>query len=197
MNQVIQAFKNLSLIVDGSAANSVEVMAKLIKVKLNLGCQRPLKMVVSAEETSNMTELKQKIASMFGVVLIDLSNLIASHLKNKTLNGQTIAQAKVANTQIPESIIADIIHDRIEKIDCRLNGFLLDVGSYGLGCLKGAAEQNMTFNMLIDFSKAPNRMITEEFKKELKLDKCLQLKPEDSAEDCSHKVFFEVSHFYD
>lgn len=195
--QVIQAFKNLSLIVDGSAANSVEIMAKLIKIKLNLGCQKPLRMVVSAEPSHGLTEFKQKMCAMFGIVLIDLPNLIVSHLKNKTLSGQIIAQAKAANEQIPESTITDIIHDRIEKIDCRLNGFLLDVGSYGLSCLKNAAEQNMTFNVLIDFSNAPNRTLSEEFKSRLKIDKCLQFKPEETADDCSHKVFFEVSHFYD
>ena len=134
---------------------------------------------------------------MFGVIIIDLDSLLLSHISNKTLSGKIIVEAQLSGMPVPESVLLDVIQDRIEKVDSRINGFVLDLGSYDLLLLTRSSPKELTFHMFLQITDEESRVAQEELKKNLRFDKVFQFSLSESSEDCLHKVFFEISHFYD
>lgn len=197
IEQVISTFKNLALVVDGSADKTVEVLAKLIKIKLNNGCHKPLKLLMHSSPETDLTEIKQKLKMMFGVVVVDLEDLILSHIERKTSSGKIIVEATTREHNIPESILLDIIHERIEKVDCRINGFVLDMGKEGLKPLEYAADRKWCFHLFVGMGKQIPEKEMEYLKDKLKVQKGFNFQLDEKPEDCVHKLFFEISHFYD
>ena len=134
---------------------------------------------------------------IFGVVSIDLNKLIFSHINDKTLKGQVIVEAKAANLDIPKETIVDIILERIEKIDCRVNGFVLDLNNFDIGVLDHCDNKNLSFHMFLNLKNERNTDKIESLKKKIKFEKIFDFEIDENAEDCVHKVYYEISHFYD
>lgn len=197
VTQVIESFKNLSIIVDGSAGNPVEKLAKLIKIKLNNGCKKPLKILFNSANSSNAIQMKQKLVMIFGIVSIDLHKLVFSHISNKTPKGQMIVEAKTSNMDIPKEVLVDIILERIEKIDCRVNGFVLDLNDYDFGVLDQCSDKNLSFHLLLNLKNERKVDKIDSLKKQIKFEKVFEFEADECAEDFAHKIYFEVSHFYD
>lgn len=195
ISQVISSFKNLALMVDCSEDSRVENLARLIKIKLNKGLQKPLKILINNPTNRDMIEFKQKLVMMFGIVVVNLENLLTANVNNKTVSGKEIVDALNKNLSIPENVILDVIEERIEKVDCRINGFAIDMGVHNPMIL--ASGREMSFNIVLTVNESGNEMENERIKTKIKSERFLEFKMSETPEDCLHKVFFEISHYYD
>ena len=187
----------MALVVDGSSPNVIELMAKLIKIKLNNGCRKPLRILINSRENANVSALKQKMIMMFGVIGIDMDNLVMSHINGKTIKGLAIVEVKSLNLPIPDNLLMDIIQERIEKVDCRINGFVLDMKNYDIGILEKSGETPMSFHLCLNLDGGRNPQKTEELKRTMRFEKSFDFAGSDSPDDSLHKVFYEISHFYE
>ena len=195
--QVISSFKDLSLVVDASSGHTVEILARLIKIRLNKGSQKPLRMLLHSPSNPTLPEFKERLRTMFGVIIIDLDSLLLAHINNKTLSGKLIVEAKSSGMPVPESVLIDIIQERIEKVDCRINGFVLDLCSFDLMLLARSAQKELSFHMFLEIADEASKEVREELKRNLRFDKVFEFTLSETPEECLHRIFFDISHFYD
>ena len=173
-------------------------MAKIIKVRLNRGNQRPLKIIMRGKKSPASIEFRDRLAVNFGLQVIDLDNLLAAQIRNKTYFGNIIIELAQANRTIPTSLLIDVILERLERTDCQIGGFVLDISDSSFELLEKLDNMQILFHMAIVVDGATseetladdalNRLV---FRKEFRVDTGRNLN------DTINNIFFEITHFYD
>jgi hypothetical protein len=199
VTQAKQAFKNLSLEIDATVDNKIDVLAKMIKIKLNNGSQRPLKILLTGKKSTNSIEFRDKMAGTFGLNVIDIDSLLLTHIKNKTYFGNLIVEYKQNDKELPSNLLIDIIMERVEKVDCQIKGFVLDICDRKIQLAKHFDPMQLFFHLAI-VADSPNGIEDAMDLKEqmnLKFQKSIAIETQRNINDHINRVFFEITHFYD
>ncbi len=197
MSQAKAAFKGLALEIDASVDNKIDVLAKMIKIKLNNGCQRPLKILMTGRKSQAEVDFRDSLASTFGLNVIDLENLMMTHVKNKTYFGNLIVELKQSSSEIPSNILVDIIMDRVEKVDCQVKGFLLDICDRKIQLARSIESMQLYFHLAVKVDETPSDEEDIGSAITLKYEKVISVDTGRSFGDYINKIFFEITHFYD
>ena len=199
INQTKQAFKSLALEIDATFDNKIDILAKMIKIKLNNGSQRPLKILLTGKKSPSSIEFRDRLSSTFGLNVIDIDNLLLAHVSNKTYFGNLIVQLKQTDQEIPTNLLVDIILERVEKVDCQVKGFILDMCDRKLQLAKNFEPMQLFFHMaiVIDTPTAQEDAWDLNNQMDLKFQKSFALDTQRSINDHINRIFFEITHFYD
>lgn len=199
IKQAKQAFKNLALEIDATVENKIDVLAKMIKIKLNNGSQRPLKILMTGKKSQSSIEFRDRLASTFGLNVIDIDNLLLAHVQNKTYFGNLIVQLKQTDQEIPSNLLVDIIMERVEKVDCQIKGFILDICDRKIQLTKSFEPMQLFFHLaiVVDSPTAQDDALQLKEQMNLKFQKSFALDTQRNVSDHINRIFFEITHFYD
>ena len=82
------------------------------------------------------TTQAQYLADCFGLVLIDVQAILKQQIQTSPENGRIIQNAWDNGEEVPDSIINPLIEKRIQKSDCRVNGWVLEGFCYSKSQIK-------------------------------------------------------------
>jgi adenylate kinase len=84
------------------------------------------KVMISGAPASGKGTQCERIVAEFNLVHISTGDLLRDHVKRGTELGRTAKQYMDSGKLVPDSIIIDIVQDRLSQTDCRNLGWLLD-----------------------------------------------------------------------
>ena len=105
----------------------IEQVEKIFMVKGRGAVPRkPPKVCVVGPPLSGKTTLSQNLALKYGLTLIDAKQVIVeASLQNNEI-GKTISAFLKTGQNIPDKVLIELMRDRFDSIDCKMNGWVLD-----------------------------------------------------------------------
>ena len=102
-------------------------MASLIKFKIKpLSPKRSARILIVGRSGSGRTSVMKRLCEKLGFIAVSTSELLVDQVRNKTELGQKMYQDIAANTLISDEIVFGIIRARLNRIDCKSHGFVLE-----------------------------------------------------------------------
>jgi len=125
----------------------VNDIARIIKLKgKSNASRRPPRVLIVGAPGSGKSTLGELIASKFNLVYVSTANLLNSQIACKTEIGNTVAELMREGELITDNVIVDLIKERLNQQDCRVNGWVLE------GFPKTESQMNMLKTMKIPVS---------------------------------------------
>lgn len=149
-----------------------------------------------------MVAFRDQLASVLGLVLIDVESLLVMCMENRSYIGLQIAELKLQGQQVPSSLISDAIKERLERIDCKVNGCVVDMKDLPLDPITDSNFSEPFFHIGVTFNKGATDSTEGELDSRfnpipLIFQKIVNLKESESTDNCVVTVFHEISHFYE
>lgn len=102
-------------------------MASLIKFKIKpLSPKRSARILIVGRSGSGRTSVMKRLCEKLGFIAVSTSELLVDQVRNKTELGQLIYPHLRANTLISDEIVYGIIRSRLNRVDCKAHGFVLE-----------------------------------------------------------------------
>ena len=195
--QTKNSFKDLALEIDYSDLNKMELLAKMINIKLNNGCQYPLKILINGKKSEKSLEFRQKLSTNFGLKIIDIDSLLASHLKSNSEIGKRIVNIVENEKQLGNDFLLEIVLERILKVDCRINGFILDVSDKKLNFDKFYENPLTKFQITLFLDDRESFNLCQTPQNNLILNKNFLVDTKEDLENQISRIFFDITHYYE
>ncbi len=118
---VKEIYKGIISCVDGNQKQDIvlQEIARTLKLKVVNTPKRAPKIILFGVPGSGKTTQAERISKKFNVIHIQVSSLLKSNVKDYwkiTKEGEPI----------PDKVVLDVVRDRIEMTDAKINGFVLD-----------------------------------------------------------------------
>lgn len=88
--------------------------------------RKPLKILVIGGPLSGKTTQAEMISKKYGLTLIVMKEIIDKAISNKTEVGNTLSYYINNSQTIPDKLIIELLRDRLDSTDCKVNGWILD-----------------------------------------------------------------------
>ena len=123
-------FKNFLFTIDASYQNKLAIeqnLIRMIKLKFsNKSPRKPPQIIVLGPPGSGRSTQASLLAQQFGLVKISVFDLLKNQKKVCPELGKDIQKYIDAGVLVPDSIINNIVEERLNKSDCRVNGWVLE-----------------------------------------------------------------------
>jgi hypothetical protein len=106
----------------------VEEVVKILKLKDTNAPRRPQRIILMGSPGSKKEQYAQRIAEKYKLIYVQVSQLVKEIMRRNGDNDYAIQlKSYVANDRsIPDELVIHLVNERIDKPDCRLNGWILD-----------------------------------------------------------------------
>ena len=96
-----------------------------LRLKSN-ALRRPPRVLLMGAPGSGKTTLGNIIAKKFGLIYVDALNLLNGEIANKTDIGKAAEELLRESEMIPDDMMLKLVESRLNKTDCRVNGWILE-----------------------------------------------------------------------
>ena len=145
MKELKQSYRNNLIEIDGSKESLVEDVASVIHYKIHpLSPKRSSRILIVGRSGSGRTTIMNRLCEKLGFIPLSTSELLVDQVRNKTEVGQKIFQDISAHRLISDEIVTGILKGRVNKIDCKTHGYVLE------GFPKTEAQISLMHQMKLD-----------------------------------------------
>lgn len=88
--------------------------------------RRPPKVILLGPPGSGRSSQAQNLAVRYGLTLVSTSQLLRDQINRKSEIGKNIAAIMSTGDMIPDFIITELVRNRLQETDCKMNGWVLD-----------------------------------------------------------------------
>jgi len=88
--------------------------------------RRPPKVILIGPPGSGRSSQAQNLAKRYGLTLVSTSQLLRDQINRKSEIGKNIAAIMSTGDMIPDFIITELVRNRLQETDCKMNGWILD-----------------------------------------------------------------------
>lgn len=119
-------YKNNLIQVNGESQSILNELAALIRFKIKSTSARTNKMLLFGPPGSGRSTIINEIHRKLGLVPISISKLLMEQVERKTQVGREVADSLKSGELVSDEIVFGLLKSRLEKADCRLNGYVLE-----------------------------------------------------------------------
>lgn len=110
---------------DPSIVSELVYKAFLMKGRATVS-RKPPKVLVIGGPLSGKSTQTRKVAEKYGLTLVCVTEVIEQAALENTDIGKIVSEYVKASQKIPDKIIIELMRERLEKTDCKMNGWVLD-----------------------------------------------------------------------
>ncbi|CAG9320457.1 unnamed protein product [Blepharisma stoltei] len=88
--------------------------------------RRPPKVILLGPPGSGRSSQAQNLAVRYGLSLVSTSQLLRDQINRKSEIGKNIAAIMSTGDMVPDFIITELVRNRLQETDCKMNGWVLD-----------------------------------------------------------------------
>ena len=88
--------------------------------------RKPPRILIIGGPLSGKSTQTQKVAEKYGLTLVKVKDVIDQAIAENSDIGRIVASYVNTKQVIPDKILIELMRERLEKIDCKLNGWVLD-----------------------------------------------------------------------
>ena len=136
-----EACKGQVIEMDGNRPESVilEEIVRILKLTRSKGPRRPPRVLLLGPPGCGKTEHAKKLAAKYKVQYVKVSEMVKDHIRNQKDKAkaddlkQRLENAKpcklhllVIAHKVPNELVIDLVRERLERPDCKINGWILD-----------------------------------------------------------------------
>lgn len=130
LSGVKEVCRGLITELDGSKDNQeiLEEIVRVLKLKQTKAPRRPQRVILMGPPGSCTEEHAIKIAQKYKLVYVPVTQMLKDAIRREgdTQVAQDLAARLANNEPLPDDIIIDLVRDRLERPDCRTNGWILE-----------------------------------------------------------------------
>ena len=125
-----EACKGQIIKLDGNRAEGVilEEIVRILKLTRSKGPRRPPRILLMGPPGCSKTEHAQHLSYKYKVQYVKVSHLIKDFIRNDKNKERAVEMRSLLESckPFPNKFIIDLVKTRLEKPDCRTNGWILD-----------------------------------------------------------------------
>lgn len=130
MQGVKDVCRGLITELDGTKDNRqiLEEIARVLKLKRTKAPRRPQRVILMGPPGSETEEQAIKIAEKYKLVYVQVTQMLKDAIRREgnTSLALDLATRLENNEPLPDDIIIDLVRDRLDRPDCRTNGWILE-----------------------------------------------------------------------
>jgi len=130
MTGVLEVCNGLITELDGTKSQQqiLEEIARVLKLKKTKAPRRPQRVILMGPPGSETEQQAIKIAQKYKLVYVQVTQMLRDAIRREgeTQLAQDLAARLQNNEPLPDDIIIDLVRDRLERPDCRTNGWILE-----------------------------------------------------------------------
>ncbi|CAG9312031.1 unnamed protein product [Blepharisma stoltei] len=88
--------------------------------------RRPPKVILLGPPGSGKSTQAQNLSVRYGLTLVSTSQLLRDQINRKSEIGKNIAAIMSTGDMVPDFIITELVRNRLQETDCKMNGWILD-----------------------------------------------------------------------
>lgn len=121
-------YKGMISIIDGNQKQDVvlQEIARILKLKMIDAPRRAPKILLIGAPGSGKSTQAERIAIKLKVIHVKATSLLKNYINNGTDQGKQLWKLLKEGEPIPDEIFQKIIKERLEQLDVKMNGFVLD-----------------------------------------------------------------------
>lgn len=131
----------------------LEEIARVLKLKYSKGARRPQRVILMGPPGSSTSEQAKQVCEKYNLVHVQVLQVLKDVIRKQSdsKEAQRLAMRIQNHQPIDDEIVIDLVRDRLDRPDCRINGWILEGCPLSVQQIKSLKECQITPQVVVAF----------------------------------------------